>query len=72
MVGTYDDILDVALIPSSVKAADSNEDNETMLSYKVAVVSNSTLVHLIDENQKSEPLSGHTDTVLAVDASPDG
>lgn len=40
--------------------------------YRVAVVTNSPLVQIIDQNQRSVPLSGHSDTVLAADVTSDG
>lgn len=62
--------MDVISIPGSVKY--SEEPNDDSVSYKLAVVSNSVLVQIIDEKMKSEPLVGHSEVVLAIDASPDG
>jgi hypothetical protein len=41
-------------------------------STRIAVVSNSSVVHLLDHATSSKPLIGHTDIVLAVQCSPDG
>lgn len=69
LIGSYDDILGVVSIPGSFSTVD---DASSSYKYRAAVVSNSALVHVIDEDMRSSPLSGHSDIVLAVDASPDG
>jgi hypothetical protein len=68
LVGSNDDILDILTIPQSVHT----ETDSNTVSYKVAIVSNSVLIQIVDENMVAQPLAGHSDVVLAVDASPDG
>ena len=62
VVGNFDDILDLVLIPSDTENSDLS----------VAVISNSNQVRIMDDSFASSPLDGHTDIVLAADASPDG
>lgn len=62
IVGNFDDILDLVLIPSE----------HSNISSKVAVISNSNQVRIMDDSFASSPLDGHSDIVLAADASPDG
>jgi U3 small nucleolar RNA-associated protein 13 len=83
VVGSCDDILDVVVIPGEaeeVVTAEAEEESdpdsapaaEKDLKYRLAVVSNSALVQVIDSNQCSVPLAGHSDIVLAVDVTSDG
>lgn len=69
IVGSCDDILDTVVIPdeSALPVEDASE-----LHYRLAVITNSPLVQIMDQSQRSTPLCGHTDTVLAVEVSPDG
>jgi hypothetical protein len=76
-VGSFDDILGLALTQS---VADTDMLSFTsqpspfplLPTMSLAVVSNSPVVHVLSHNAESIPLVGHTDTVLAVQASPDG
>jgi hypothetical protein len=85
-VGSFDDILCISLVPDPLLASESltaADFNEKLSSQKrsllplvglmrVAVVSNSPVVHLLDNTSTSTPLVGHTDIVLSVQCSPDG
>ena len=46
-------------------------DNDEV-KFRIALVTNSVQVRILDESFACSTLSGHTDIVLAVDASPDG
>ena len=59
-------MLDIIVIP------EQKEQAKTKLCFRAAVVSNSALVQIVDQDFRSEPLVGHTDVVLSVDVSPDG
>jgi len=53
-----------------------SEPNEIVeassVKFRMALVTNSVQVRVLDESFACSTLSGHTDIVLAVDASPDG
>jgi hypothetical protein len=68
LIGNYDDILDMVVLPRLDGTA--NDDCEEGV--RLAVITNSNQVRVVDENFCSRPLDGHTDIVLAVDCSPDG
>lgn len=63
LIGNFDDILDMVVIPP-----ENHEDSKL----KFAVVSNSSQVRIMNDVFTSSPLEGHTDIVLAADSSPDG
>jgi hypothetical protein len=67
--------LGISVVPD-LKSGDLNLDDSALLplvgSMRIAVVSNSSVVHLLDHVTSSKPLVGHTDIVLAVQCSPDG
>lgn len=63
LIGCSDDILDLCLIPSNLEEEGA---------YRLAVVSNSNVLQIVNEKNEASPVVGHTDTVLAVDVSPDG
>lgn len=73
-MGSCDDVLDTVLIPGGPNDTDGEEEegDGDGLKYRLAVVSNSPLVQITDSQQRSVPLSGHTDTVLAADVTSDG
>ncbi len=66
LIGSIDDVLDVVAIPVD------NVHKDLKFLFKAAVVSNSALVQIVDQDFRSEPLVGHTDVVLSVDVSSDG
>lgn len=63
LIGSQGEILDMALIPSSGAASSG---------FKLALVTNSTQVRIINERFSCSLLEGHKDIVLCVDVSPDG
>jgi U3 small nucleolar RNA-associated protein 13 len=76
-MGSFDEILDIALIRDISPEAEDSEDQEEKLSQKekpmrVAVISNSPHVQIMDSAAETVNLLGHEDVVLSVDASPDG
>lgn len=85
-VGSFDDILGISIIPArsassslSISLASellASSQQETLLplvnSNKLVVVSNSFVVHVLDNTASSVPLVGHTDIVLSAQCSPDG
>ena len=70
VIGSCDDILDITVIPT--ESCDEPDNEGATGEYRLAVVSNSSLVQIIDNQQKSVPLAGHTDIVLSSDVSCDG
>jgi len=64
LIGSQGEILDMALIPNSSDASGSG--------FKLALVTNSTQVRIINERFSCSLLEGHKDIVLCVDVSPDG
>ena len=78
VMGSFDEILDIALIrDASGDAEEENEeDHEEVLAIdrpmRVAVISNSPHVQIMDSSAETINLLGHEDVVLSVDASPDG
>ena len=58
---------------SATATASSNEkDDSSDVKFRVAVVTNSNEVRIMNEGFSCRSLNGHTDIVLSVDASPDG
>ena len=77
LVGCNDDILDIAILrgsgaDSAEAVASVGEEGHISPKFRVAVVTNSAQVRIMDETFSCVSLNGHTDIVLAVDASPDG
>lgn len=66
LIGSQGEILDMALIPSKDK------NNSTASGFKLALITNSTQVRIINEQFSCSLLEGHKDIVLCVDVSPDG
>lgn len=65
LIGSQGEILDMALIPNS-------SSNASGSGFKLALVTNSTQVRIINESFSCSLLEGHKDIVLCVDVSPDG
>ena len=78
LIGCNDDILDMAVLnPPNESRDDSNDDDDNIgnphCGLKFAVVTNSAQVRLMDGNNfECVSLNGHSDIVLAIDATPDG
>eukprot|EP01041_Mallomonas_annulata_P003782 gene3782-7509_t len=70
IIGSNDDILDIVVLPNSTST--SSEIREKSSCYRIAMITNSTQVRLMDDKMHFQPLEGHTDIVLSVDVSPDG
>lgn len=68
LMGSFDEILDMAILREG--GGEDNQDEATP--YRIAVVSNSPQVQILDSLSRTENLLGHEDVVLSVDASPDG
>lgn len=64
LIGSQGEILDMALIP--------NPNANVGSSFKLALITNSTQVRIVDERFNCSVLEGHKDIVLCVDVSPDG
>jgi hypothetical protein len=64
LIGSQGEILDMALIPQ----VDGNNSS----GFKLALITNSPQVRIIDETFSCAVLEGHRDIVLCVDATPDG
>lgn len=85
-VGSFDDILGISILPKNtltetLSISTLNESLTTNLQYtslpliddmRIAIVSNSPVVHVLNNNSSSLPLVGHTDIVLTVQCSIDG
>jgi hypothetical protein len=50
----------------------NEEDDGSNVKFRVAVITNSNEVRIMNEGFSCRSLNGHTDIVLSVDASPDG
>ena len=85
-VGSFDDILGISILPNNTPTENMSIStlNETLTSninytnlplidgMRIAIVSNSPVVHVLNSNSSSLPLVGHTDIVLTVQCSIDG
>lgn len=67
LVSNHGDILDLIRLPSSSAPSSSSSP-----AFRLAVVSNSPQLRIVDEQMKTSVLEGHTDIILAADVSPDG
>jgi hypothetical protein len=67
LIGSQGEILDMALIPST-HAANAAATN----GFRMALITNSTQVRVVDERFNCTVLEGHRDIVLCVDTTPDG
>lgn len=65
VVSNHGDILDMIRIPNSSEAGAG-------LNYKLALVTNSPQLRIIDEKMNCVVLEGHSDIILSADVSPDG
>lgn len=65
VVSNHGDVLDMIRIPHSSEATSA-------LNYKLALVTNSPQLRIIDEKLNCVVLEGHTDIILSADVSPDG
>jgi WD40 repeat protein len=66
LIGNHGDILDILKIPSSPSSSSGE------LQFKVALVSNSHQLRILNEHLSCQILDGHQDIILSVDVSPDG
>mmetsp|Transcript_48422 Transcript_48422/g.95929 ORF Transcript_48422/g.95929 Transcript_48422/m.95929 type:complete len:1007 (+) Transcript_48422:70-3090(+) len=69
LIGSQGEILDMALIPQQRGESSQLTSNS---SFKLAMITNSTQVRIVDEKFNCVVLEGHRDIVLCVDATPDG
>lgn len=79
-MGSFDDILGISIIPDPTVALDTLTSSDIgplrqiplLGSMRLAIVSNSPVVHLLDKTSMTTNLVGHTDVVLAIQCSVDG
>ena len=57
---------------ATATASSNEKDDGSNVKFRVAVVTNSNEVRIMNEGFSCRSLNGHTDIVLSVDASPDG
>ena len=69
LIGSQGEIFDMALIPQQRGESSQLTSNS---SFKLAMITNSTQVRIVDEKFNCVVLEGHRDIVLCVDATPDG
>jgi len=69
LIGCSDDILDILVVP---KPQPEESLDSASPPYRIAVIANSTQIQILEKDFSSTALYGHTDIVLAVDASVDG
>lgn len=67
LIGSQGEILDMTLIPQRESKDYRNSD-----SFKLALITNSTQVRIVDDKNNCAVLEGHNDIVLCVDVTPDG
>ena len=78
LIGCNDDVLDMAVLNPPNESRDNSSDDDDNIGnshcgLKFAVVTNSAQVRLMDGNSfECVSLNGHSDIVLAIDATPDG
>ena len=69
-MGSFDDILDIAVINRDT--GDFVNPHTQDSGAQIAVVSNSSTLHIVDTNGNTKCLTGHSDIILAVEVFPGG
>ena len=84
LIGSHGEILDMIMIPSHTQSSNqstnitasttTNDDirDSSPLQFKLALITNSNQVRIMNEHFSCSILEGHKDIVLSVDVSPDG